>query len=145
MIEFLKGNLFKSTADALVNPVNCEGVMGKGLALEFKRRWPEMYRTYQDICGRGEFQPGSVALFNGTAPKIILFATKGAWRNPSQYEYIETGLERLKAGLKIWGLDSIAMPALGCGLGGLEWPRVKELIEAHLKDVPVRIEVYEPE
>lgn len=144
MIEYLKGDLFKSAADALVNPVNCEGVMGKGLALEFKRRWPEMYKSYQISCTNGELQPGSVILFRGSAPQIILFATKGAWRNPSQYEYIETGLDHLKTYLGIWGLSSIAMPAIGCGLGGLAWPRVKELIEIHLHDVPARIEVYEP-
>lgn len=144
MIEFVKGDLFKSKADALVNPVNCEGVMGKGLAKEFRLRWPEMFLDYQERCARRELLPGSTVLFSKTFPNIILFATKGAWRNPSKYEYIETGLENLKEGLRIWNLKRIAMPAVGCGLGGLKWPQVKGLIWGHLQDLMVTVEVYEP-
>lgn len=145
MIEFLKGDLFKSKADALVNPVNCEGVMGKGLAKEFKLRWPEMFRSYQQSCGAGELRPGGVVLYKHSVPNIVLFATKGNWRQPSQYVYIEDGLKQLKKELPTWLISSIAMPAVGCGLGGLAWPTVRGMIERQLADVQIRVEVYEPE
>lgn len=143
-MEFLKGDLFKSGADALVNPVNCDGVMGKGLAKEFKLRWPEMYRTYQGWCGSAELRPGGVLIYKHSVPNIVLFATKANWRNPSRYEYIEEGLLQLKKELPTWLISSLAMPAIGCGLGGLEWPKVKELIEKHLAGVSQKILVYEP-
>lgn len=145
MIDFVKGDLFKSKAEALVNPVNCEGVMGKGLAKAFKERWPEMYLSYQRACMRQELAPGGILLYSHSVPKIVLFATKGGWRLPSRIEYIEEGLLEMKRQLPTWLVASVAMPAVGCGLGGLDWPVVKRLIEKHLSDVEARIEVYEPE
>jgi O-acetyl-ADP-ribose deacetylase (regulator of RNase III) len=145
MIEFVKGDLFKSKAEALVNPVNCVGGMGKGLAKAFKERWPEMDESYRRSCAAGQLQPGSVLLYPHSVPKIVLFATKGNWRQMSQYVYIHDGLRQMKAELPTWMVSSVAMPAIGCGLGGLSWKIVKGLIETHLRDVPTKVEVYEPE
>lgn len=145
MIDFVKGDLFKSKAEALVNPVNCEGVMGKGLAKEFKDRWPGMYLSYQRACMRGELAPGGILLYAHSVPKIVFFATKGGWRLPSRIEYIEEGLVEMKRQLPTWLVSSVAMPAVGCGLGGLAWREVKERIQKHLSGVETRIEVYEPE
>lgn len=144
MIRFVNGDIFGSGARTLVNPVNCRGVMGRGLALEFKRRWPDMHREYVQRCLSGELRPGRPMLFRGDPERLILcFPTKNDWRDPSTYEIVEAGL----GGLYGYGhseLGSIAFPALGCGLGGLEWPKVKPLFDKYLGDWPIEIEVYEP-
>ena len=151
MLTLTQGNLFDSHADALVNPVNTEGVMSKGLALQFKLAFPESFAVYRRACRRGEVQPGRMLVFaTGAAspPRFIInFPTKRHWREPSRMEDIEAGLEALAEEIKARGIRSVAIPALGCGLGGLAWGEVRPRIEralAHLEEVDIRLYVPEP-
>lgn len=124
------GSIFDARVEALVNPVNTEGVMGKGLALEFKKRFPDAYESYNLACRRGDLVPGR--LHNYRLPDgrhIIHFPTKTDWRSPSRIEYIKAGLPALVDLVRKSAIKSIAIPALGCGLGGLAWDVVKPMIE----------------
>lgn len=146
MIHFIKGNIFESNAAALVNAVNTVGVMGKGIALEFKNRYPENNKIYKTACDNGELKTGNVLAVKETDDKMIInFPTKALWKDASKYEYIKNGLKALKYKIKKQDLKSIAMPALGCGLGGLKWEIVKELIENELSSTNADIYVYEPQ
>jgi O-acetyl-ADP-ribose deacetylase (regulator of RNase III) len=138
MITIKHGNIFDSTADVLVCPVNCVGVMGKGLALEFKRRFPEMFRYYKGLCTKGWISPGSAKLIT---KNTAIFATKDDWRNPSKIEWVEKGLAAI-ANCNCWEYSSIALPQLGCGCGGLDWVDVWPLYEKHLGDLPCNVEVW---
>lgn len=144
MIRFTQGNLFDAKAQTLVNTVNCVGVMGKGLAKEFRDRWPEMCRHYQVACRRGELRSGKPFLYRDLGIQILCFPTKDNWKGPSKYEFIEAGLQAIREHYREWEITSLALPALGCGLGGLEWDKVKALMEKILGDLPIEIEVYEP-
>lgn len=145
MIHFVKGNLFDSKAEALVNAVNTVGVMGKGIALEFKNRFPHNFTVYKEACEKGNLKTGFVLPVAENDGRIILnFPTKAHWKDASKYEYIETGLKSLKEQIKIYGLKSVAIPPLGCGLGGLEWAKVRRMIENELSSVNIQIYVYEP-
>ena len=144
MIRFVHGSIFDSKVQTLVAPVNCVGVMGKGLALKFRQRWPSMFSTYRLACRSGLVQVGKPFIYYGPDRTIICFPTKDDWRNDSKYEYIEAGLIALKKNYKEWKITSIAMPAIGCGLGGLEWDKVRTMIDRYLGDATIDIEVYEP-
>ena len=144
MITLIKGDLFASACQALTNPVNCEGVMGKGLAKVFKERWPSMYKEYQNACASGDLRIGKPILWKGPDKWVVNFPTKESWHHPSKIEYIEQGLWALASNLKEWGIASLALPALGCGLGGLEWAEVKKRIMSLLGNESIPIEVYEP-
>jgi O-acetyl-ADP-ribose deacetylase (regulator of RNase III) len=144
MIRFLKGNLFNSKAKVLVNTVNCVGIMGKGVALAFKKRFPAMYKDYRRRCEAGEIQPGVLTIYKDDTPWVINFPTKRHWKNSSRLEDIEAGLQMLVRDYPKWGITSIAMPALGCGQGGLDWAEVKPLIEKYLNDTTMEVEVFEP-
>lgn len=145
----MKGDLFTARADALVNPVNTHGVMGKGLALEFKRRYPRNFVAYKAAFERGELEVGRMlSVSTGTLePRYIVnFPTKQHWRNPSKLEYVEQGLVALVQEIQRLELKSVALPALGCGLGGLEWDAVLALIQRNLELLEgVTIEVYPPQ
>lgn len=144
MLVFLRGNLFESKAKALVNPVNCVGIMGRGLALEFKRRFPSMFSEYHEACRTGRLRPGNLLISVISENRIIIcFPTKYHWQNPSRIEYIEKGLDTLRKYLISMPDLSIAIPPLGCGLGGLDWNEVKLLIVEKLKGLPNEILVYE--
>ena len=149
MITLKSGNLLKSDAEALVNTVNCEGFMGKGIALQFKKAYPENNREYVQACRRGEVRPGTM-LVHATGlmmnPRYIInFPTKRKWRQNSKIEDIELGLVALIAEVKRLGISSIAVPPLGCGLGGLNWEEVRPKIEAAFEEVPeVRVALFEP-
>jgi O-acetyl-ADP-ribose deacetylase (regulator of RNase III) len=150
MISFVKGNMLLSEADALVNTVNTVGVMGKGIALQFKERYPDNHKVYQQACKKGELHPGDLLIHreNGLhGSKIIInFATKGEWYQKSQYQWIEKGLAALPAVLRQWGISSVALPPLGCGNGGLDWAKVKPMIEQHLAHLTdAEVYVYEPD
>ena len=150
MIELKKGNLLEADADALVNTVNCVGVMGKGIALQFKQAFPENFRSYQKACKRQEVAPGTmlvVSVSTTIGPKFIInFPTKRHWKQPSYLEDIEKGLPDLSEKIKEFGITSIAVPPLGCGNGGLNWSEVEPLIRQHLENLPnVRILLYAPE
>lgn len=142
MITIVHGNIFDSKCQTIVNAVNCVGVMGKGLALQYKNRYPEMFEEYRKICLNSNFYPGCLHLYNAMDHKIINFPTKNDWRQKSKYLYIETGLETFKNVYKSWGIASIAFPPLGCGLGGLEQEKVLAMIEKKLGNLPIDIEFY---
>ena len=148
-MKFTRGNILEAPAEALVNPVNTMGVMGKGLALQFKRAFPDNYRAYVVACKRGEVQIGRVFVHDrgsGTQPRYIVnFPTKRDWRHPSRLEWVEAGLLDLARWVQTTGVRSIAVPALGAGLGGLPWPAVKRLIHRVLGTLQeVEVLVYEP-
>ena len=148
MIRFLRGNLFDSDAAALVNTVNTHGVMGKGIALEFKKRFPANYEFYRQACEQGQVQIGKMLVFptQSLQPQYIInFPTKQHWRGRSKLEYIQRGLQDLVCVVQQQGIRSIALPPLGCGHGGLRWEQVKPLIEQAFASLPdVEVQVYEP-
>lgn len=146
MIHLVKGNLFDSKAEALVNTVNTVGVMGKGIALQFKMKYPKNFNLYFKACKEKTLEIGNLLITeNDTDKKIIInFPTKKHWRNPSRYEYIEKGLKRLVDEIKARRIKSIAIPPLGAGNGGLDWKRVKSLIEQSLLGLECEIFLYEP-
>jgi O-acetyl-ADP-ribose deacetylase (regulator of RNase III) len=149
MIEHAHGNLLQADAEALVNTVNCVGVMGKGIALQFKQAFPENFRVYQRACQAGEVQPGRMLVFESgglTSPGYIVnFPTKRHWREDSRLEDIEAGLTALVEEVRRLGIRSIAVPPLGCGNGGLNWADVRPRIEAAFAQVPeVRVLLFAP-
>lgn len=149
MIEPAHGNLLTFKAEALVNAVNCVGIMGKGIALQFKKAFPENFKAYEAAFALGAVKPGSMLIHdNGELfyPRwIVNFPTKRHWRDKSQLEDIVTGLSALLADVQRLGIRSIALPALGCGLGGLEWAVVRRTIEESFSNLPeVRVFLFEP-
>ncbi|WP_051209343.1 macro domain-containing protein [Butyrivibrio sp. WCD3002] len=142
MIKYLKGDIFSSPAQVITNTVNLEGVMGKGIALEFKKRYPKMFDAYKKKCDSGEFKIGNLMLFREVDKQILLFPTKDRWRAKSQLEYIEKGLIKFAQNWDKLGIHSIAFPALGCGNGGLLWDDVRKLMEKYLKKLPIDIYIY---
>jgi O-acetyl-ADP-ribose deacetylase (regulator of RNase III) len=149
MIIYKKGNILESEAEALVNTVNTQGVMGKGIALQFKNAFPSNYKVYQDICKNGNFQIGDLLIVeeNGLISgkkTIINFPTKTSWRKPSEYSYIEKGLEKLVQVIEDKKFNSIAIPPLGSGNGGLNWEIVKKMIEDKMSHLPIDVFIYEP-
>lgn len=151
------GDIFASGADVLVCPVNCvPGVMGAGLALAFARRWPHLVASHRFACSEGFLRPGrvhtvslKVTRWSGRAYESVgpdaacaLFPTKMHWREPSRLEYVTAGLAVVAK--KFAERDSIAIPALGCGLGGLDWADVRPLIVEALADLPLRVMLYPP-
>lgn len=149
MIEYIQDkDIFDSDCEVITNPVNCVGVMGGGLALAFKNKFPKMYLKYKEMCANREIIPGKVYLVEGDERhKILLFPTKDHYKYLSRYKYITGGLRSLVRQYKDWGIRSIALPALGCGLGGLDWEDVNSAIEYELKDIinDISIEVYLPQ
>lgn len=150
MIEFTTGDLLKSQAEAIVNAVNCVGVMGRGIALQFKNAYPENFKAYSAACKRNEVQPGKMFLFETgvlVAPRYIInFPTKRHWRGQSRMEDIEAGLTALVEVIRARSITSVAVPPLGAGLGGLDWAYVRPLIEkAMLPLSQVKVLIYEPQ
>lgn len=144
MIENVNGNLLLANTEALVNAVNCVGVMGKGVALQFKQAWPAMAKDYERLCHAGQMQPGKMHVWETHAPQgpkfLINFPTKRNWRHKSRYEDIESGLSALTTTIRERSICSIALPALGCGAGGLSWAKVRPMVESaftSLEDVLV--------
>ena len=130
MLELIeKGNIFNSSCEFLVNPVNCVGVMGKGLALEFKNKYPLNFEIYKKACDNASFNIGNLLIVPVDNKFIVNFPTKKHWRNKSDLEFIKIGLEELKVAIKDFNIKSIALPKLGCGLGGLDWNKVFDLIK----------------
>ncbi|MCK6683886.1 MAG: macro domain-containing protein [Thermoanaerobaculia bacterium] len=149
MIVRGEGNLLRADADALVNSVNCEGFMGKGIALQFKRAFPANFDAYARACKNGDVQPGRMLLFETGSmlgPRFIInFPTKRKWREKSRLSDVEEGLQALLTVVKEHGIQSIAVPPLGCGLGGLDWKVVKPMIERAFEELPgVRVLLFEP-
>ena len=145
MVKALIGNLFDSNAQTLVNTVNCVGVMGKGIALEFKKRFPEMFQDYVARCKRGEVQLGQPYLHRTLLPPWVLnFPTKDHWRAVAKLDAIVRGLEYLLAHYREWGITSLAVPPLGCGEGQLEWRVVGPTLYRYLDRMDIPIELYAP-
>lgn len=149
MIHFKIGNLLDSNAQALVNTVNTDGIMGKGIALQFKNQFPNNYKEYVKVCKEGTISIGKLFVFNEdtllNGKKLIInFPTKTSWRKPSEYLYIEMGLKDLVEIINKYNIKSIAIPPLGAGNGGLDWNIVKEMILSHLDGLDCEIYVYEP-
>lgn len=139
------GDLFASDAQTLVNTVNTVGVMGKGVALEFKRRFPEMYQDYVRRCAHGEVQLGKPYLYRHLLDRWVLnFPTKSHWRTVSKLSDIEAGLEYLKGHYRDWGIASLAVPPLGCGNGGLEWRVVGPTLYRHFRELDIPVAMYAP-
>jgi O-acetyl-ADP-ribose deacetylase (regulator of RNase III) len=149
MIEYKKGNLLESDAEALVNTVNCVGVMGKGIALQFKQAFPDNFKEYEKACKNNLVMPGKMFVFRTGSmfnPQYIInFPTKRHWKGKSRIEDIESGLIDFVEKIREYGIKSVAIPPLGCGNGGLDWNQVQPLIEASAKKVPnVLFMVYPP-
>lgn len=148
MIDSKTGNIFESNAEALVNTVNTVGVMGKGIALQFKERYPENYFAYRKACKDGQIDVGAMfvtAVNQVEGPKwIINFPTKKHWKGKSEMSFVERGLDDLIQVIVEHGIQSIAIPPLGAGNGGLNWGDVKELINKKLASVNIEIQLYEP-
>lgn len=147
MINYTTGDLLQSGAQALVNTVNTVGVMGKGIALHFKETFPHNFAVYADACRRGQLAPGRMLVVEDssltTGKRLIVnFPTKQHWRNPSRYEWVESGLQDLVRVIAQYHITSIAIPPLGCGNGGLDWNKVKPMIE-HIRQLLRLIDGYE--
>lgn len=142
MFEYIEGDIFDSPAQVIVNTVNTVGVMGKGLALSFKQRYPEMFNRYKSACEKHLLTVGKLMLFYEIDHWILLFPTKENWRNPSKIEYIESGLMKFVSTYADKGITSIAFPKLGCGNGELDWDVVKPLMESYLKRLPIDVYIY---
>ncbi|HGY5246662.1 TPA: macro domain-containing protein [Aeromonas salmonicida subsp. pectinolytica] len=148
MIRYTTGNLLDAPVEALVNTVNTVGVMGKGIALMFKERFPANMRAYAEACKQGDVVTGKMFITQTgelLGPRwIVNFPTKQHWRNPAQMAWIHDGLQDLRAWLQAQQVSSIAIPPLGAGNGGLPWPEVKQAIETALGDLDIDILLYEP-
>lgn len=145
MFKALIGDLFETPAQTLVNTVNRVGVMGKGVALEFKKRFPANFEDYVQRCERKAIRMGEPYLFRDPSGRLILnFPTKDHWRSPTKLSYVETGLDYFVTHYAEWGVQSVAFPPLGCGNGGLEWAEVGPLMYRKLHDLPIDVEVYAP-
>ena len=147
MYEYSQGDIFQSGAEALVNPCNTVGAMGAGLALAFKRKFPAMNKDYVKFCNEGKLRPGVMHVWEGDNPKFIInFPTKEHYVQDSKLEYITKGLEALKQVVEEKEIKSIAVPAIGTGLGNLSWDIVKPLLEEFADSLPeyCKVIIYEP-
>ncbi len=144
MLRFTTGDMFKEPTDIRVNTVNCVGVMGKGIALDFKLRYPNMFEDYKHKCAAGEMRPGRLHIWKSNEAWIVNFPTKRHWRENSRYEDVEAGLKALREFISHQGKVKILIPPLGCGLGGLDFKKVSKMITEHLDGLEADIVVFEP-
>jgi len=149
MIEFKHGDILKADAEALVNTVNCVGIMGRGIALQFRKEFPENYKAYKAVCDRKELRPGAMLVYDLNRlenPRFIInFPTKRHWRGKSRIEDIRVGLEALVNEISWRNIRSVAIPPLGSGLGGLNWDEVRPMIQAAFQTLrDVQVMIYEP-
>lgn len=148
-VEYKQGDMLAESVEAIVNTVNCVGVMGRGIALQFKNTFPDNFMAYAAACKRNEVQPGRMFIYETgrlTNPRFIVnFPTKRHWKEKSLMVDIETGLTALVEEIKSRNIRSIAIPPLGCGLGGLEWREVRPMIEAAMCEMDdLRVIIFEP-
>lgn len=145
MVVTKVGDLFRSDAQTWVNTVNTVGIMGKGVALEFKKRFPDMFEDYAERCRRKEVRLGQPYLYRRPSPPWVLnFPTKDHWRSVSKVSDIVAGLDHLERHYREWGITSLAVPPLGCGNGGLDWRVVGPLLHRHFSRFDVPVELYAP-
>lgn len=142
-IREIHGNIFDTKCQTIVNTINCVGVMGKGLALEFKYRYPEMFKTYETLCKDAKIKPGVLFLWKKSKPWILNFPTKNHWKDPSKIDYIKRGLEYFVDNYEKLNVTSIAFPRLGTTSGGLYWKDVKQVMYKYLEPLEkIEIEIY---
>jgi O-acetyl-ADP-ribose deacetylase (regulator of RNase III) len=141
-IQYVKGDIFESKAQVIVNTVNCQGIMGKGLALAFKQKYPDMFNAYQQECRTRKLRIGRPTLYQKSTPWILNFPTKDTWRANSKIEYLEKGLEFLVAHYKNAGINSIAFPKLGAQNGKLSWDEVGPVMARYLSQLEVAAYIY---
>lgn len=143
MLIYRRTSVLESNAQTLVNTVNCVGVMGKGIAKEFRGRFPEMFDRYVQICDSGDLQPGKLWLWKGSTQWVLNFPTKNHWRHPSKLEWIDAGLTKFAQQYALRGITEISFPRLGCGNGGLNWNDVQPLMERHLSGLPIKVFIHD--
>ena len=141
-IHYLQGDIFESNAQVIVNTVNCEGYMGKGLALLFKQKYPAMFTVYKQQCDKGKLRIGRPMLYRESTPWILNFPTKNTWRANSKLEYLEKGLRYFAANYKAAGIESIAFPKLGAQNGKLSWDDVGPLMAKYLSKLDINVFIY---
>lgn len=144
MVQYVSGDLFASPAQTLVNTVNTVGVMGKGIALTFKKVFPQMFREYQQLCEQRKLEVGTLHIWRSESKIVLNFPTKKHWRNPSELEYIEAGLATFVRVYERAGIHSVAFPPLGCGNGELDFREVRSLMERYLDPLPIPVFIYTP-
>ena len=145
MVNLVTRNIFDSEAQTLVNAVNCVGVMGKGIALAFKRRYPAMFADYAARCKEGRVRLGEPYLYRGESlPWMLNFPTKGYWRSAAKLEDTVAGLAYLEEHYRAWGITALAVPALGCGAGQLAWDVVGPVLQEALGRLEIPVELYAP-
>jgi O-acetyl-ADP-ribose deacetylase (regulator of RNase III) len=145
MVQFKDGSIFESKAQTITNAVNCVGVMGKGIALDFKNRFPEMFSDYSMRCKDNQVNLGKPYLYKSASlPWILNFPTKKHWKQASNMNCIVDGLRLLRSQYEQWGITSLAIPALGCGLGGLSWEEVAPILFDFGSNVCIPVEIYVP-
>ena len=143
MFKEVEGNIFNSNKQVIVNTVNCVGVMGKGIALECKLRYPEMFKAYKKYCDQKKLLPGTLQLWKNSDPWILNFPTKIHWKDPSKFEYLEKGLDKFINTYNQKGIKSISFPLLGASLGGLPEDKVFQLMKNRLENIlDLDVEVY---
>lgn len=143
MLIYRRTSLLESSAQTLVNTVNCVGVMGKGLAQAFKEREPEMFAAYKRICDQRLLEPGKLWLWRGSPSWVLNFPTKQHWRQPSRLEWIEAGLAKFVSAYESQGITEISFPKLGCGNGNLEWDDVRPVMEQYLAKLPIKVYIHD--
>lgn len=143
-VTYTTGDILRADAHCLINTVNCEGYMGKGIAYQFKLEFPENNQSYVSACRSGKLVPGTLHCFSEKGKLIVNFPTKNRWRENSRMEYIQLGLNELRRLIREKGIQSVAVPPLGCGNGGLDWEQVRPVIEERLANLPCDVVIYQP-
>ena len=143
MIIYHRTSILDSTAKIAVNTVNCVGIMGKGLAHAYKKRYPQMFKQYKQYCDDGLLEPGKLWLWKGDNQWVLNFPTKRHWRNRSKLEWIEAGLKKFVDNYESKGIDQISFPKLGCGNGNLDWDEVRPVMEHYLNPLPIEVFIHD--
>ena len=141
-LKVIDGNLFESNCQTIVNTINCFGVMGKGIALEYKKRFPDMFLRYKELCGKKLIRPGILWLYKADNKWILNFPTKDHWKNPSKIEYLESGLTKFLNTYKNKGITSIAFPLLGSSNSGIDPDLSLEVMKKYLSQCDIEVEIY---
>lgn len=142
-IKRIKGNIWNTKATTIVNTVNCEGIMGAGIALECRLRYPNMYIKYKNLCDHGLLKPGLLWLYKTESINILNFPTKNLWRLPSKEEYLHSGLLKFKQMYKIKNISSVAFPLLGASNGGISAEKSFEIMSFYLSEIDIPVEIYD--
>lgn len=142
-LRIISGNIFTSNCQTIVNTVNCVGVMGAGIALECRLRYPAMYQQYADLCNDNKIDIGTLWIYKSTDRWILNFPTKKHWKYPTKEEYLHAGLQKFMTTFETRGIESVAFPLLGAQNGGLSPDRAMEIMESYLQNCPIRVEIYQ--